>query len=375
MKKQILYLGMAIMAIAFASCKDSNSFTISGTVTNPGSLKKVILFEQNINGASVVDSTNLSEDGKFKFKYAAPYANLFRIRLGGSVFDFIAKNGDDISFSTNLTDSAHAYTITGSDDSEKIKEFNKISNAYGDKIEKIEATYASEVQSKGKNAVDSLRKVYMPLFMKVFDAGSQSIIKFMNANKHSLAGFYAASSLDSIKYESQLVAYADSIKDDFKANPSVQRFIKTEMAIKPVSVGHMAPDFTVGGIDGKPIKLSDYKGKYVMLDFWASWCGPCRQENPNVVKQYAIYKPLGLNILGISLDTDKKAWEQAVSHDHLSWAHGSDLKNFEGPTEKLYHIYQIPSNFIINPQGIIVAKNLTGTDLEEFLNKTFHKAQ
>jgi peroxiredoxin len=145
--------------------------------------------------------------------------------------------------------------------------------------------------------------------------------------------------------------------------------------VKPISIGHTAPDFTIGGIDGKPIKLADYKGKYIMLDFWASWCVPCRHENPNVVKQYAMYNPLGLNILGISLDTDKAAWAQAVSNDKLSWAHASDLKTFEGPVEKLYHIEQIPSNFIINPQGIIIAKNVTGADLEEFLNKTFSKPQ
>ncbi len=145
--------------------------------------------------------------------------------------------------------------------------------------------------------------------------------------------------------------------------------------IKPVSIGHPAPEFTTTGIDGKPVKLSDYKGKYVMIDFWASWCAPCRQENPNVVKQYAIYKPLGLNILGISLDQDKGKWVQAVQADGLIWNHASDLKNFEGPTERLYHIEAIPSNFIIDPQGIIVAKNITGGDLEEFLNRTFNKSQ
>ena len=167
----------------------------------------------------------------------------------------------------------------------------------------------------------------------------------------------------------------DAIKDNFKDNPGVQRFIAQMMEIKPISVGHKAPDFTIAGIDGKPISLSDFKGKYVMLDFWASWCGPCRQENPNVVKQYAIYKPLGFNILGISLDEDRNKWLQAVATDKLTWQHGSDLKTWDGPTEKLYHVLAIPSNFIIDPQGIIVAKNIIGSDLEEFLNKTFNKSQ
>ena len=112
-----------------------------------------------------------------------------------------------------------------------------------------------------------------------------------------------------------------------------------------------------------------------MLDFWASWCMPCRQENPNVVKQYKIYKPLGLNILGISIDTEKGRWQQAIDADKLTWSHASDLKNFEGPTESLYHIFQIPTNLFINPDGIIVAKNIFGTDLEEFLKKTFSKSQ
>ena len=102
---------------------------------------------------------------------------------------------------------------------------------------------------------------------------------------------------------------------------------------------------------------------------------PCRQENPNVVAQYAIYHPKGLNILGVSLDTSKTNWQQAITNDKLTWTHASDLKNFEGPTERLYHIEAIPSNFIIDPKGIIVAKNMRGADLEEFLNKTFNKPQ
>ncbi|MCR8560611.1 AhpC/TSA family protein [Mucilaginibacter sp. BJC16-A38] len=374
MKKHLILSIVTILSLAVYSCKDKDAFTISGVINNPGSLKTIYLMEADSSTVAVIDSVNLSENGKFQFKHKAPYANLYKLRVGGSIFDMIAKNGDAIDFSTSLNDNTHAYEVSGSDESGKIKEFNKISNFYGEKNAKITQEYQDKAQAIGKES-DSLIKIYLPMFQKNSVDYSNEILKFVNANKTSLAGFYAATSLDPSKYEAQMITYADDIKDNFKDNPGVQKFIKMMVNLKPVSVGHKAPDFTVAGIDGKPIKLSDYKGKYVMLDFWASWCAPCRAENPNVVKQYAIYKPLGLNILGISLDQDKAKWEQAIAADKLTWSHGSDLKNFEGPTERLFHVEAIPSNFIIDPQGIIVAKNITGADLEEFLNKTFTKSQ
>ena len=372
--KRILSFSIIALSCVLFSCKDNSAFTIAGTVNNPGSLKKIYLIEQDSTQIAVVDSTNLSDQGKFQFKHASPFANIFRIRIGGSVFDLIAKNGDAIDFTTNITDNTHAYQVTGSAESEKIKEFNKISNVYGDINTKLSNEYQDKVQALGKES-DSLLKVYMPVFQKNMADYSVAVLKFVDKNKNSLAGFYAATSLDPAKYEQQLIAYADSVQAPLTDNPAVQRFVKQMAAIKPISIGHKAPEFTTMGIDGKPVKLSDYKGKYVILDFWASWCAPCRQENPNVVKQYAIYKPLGLNILGISLDQDKGKWQQAVEQDKLTWAHGSDLKNFEGQTERLYHVEAIPTNFIIDPQGIIVGKGLTGSDLEEFLNKTFNKPQ
>ncbi len=372
-KYSIIYLS-ACLIVLLSSCKDKNAFILSGTLTNPGSLKKVYLLAADSSQIAVVDSTNLSDQNKFEFKHASPYANLYKLRVGGSIFDFIAKNGDDINFITNVTDTSHTYQISGSAESDKIKEFNRISNQYGNVSSKLSQEFQDKLQALGKQS-DSLVKAFMPRFNSMISNYSAAVLKFINANKNSLASFYAATSLDPAKYETQLIAYANDIKGTFKDNPTVQKFISQEMVAEPLSVGHPAPEFTVAGVDGKPIKLSDYKGKYVMLDFWASWCAPCRAENPNVVKQYKTFHPLGLNILGLSLDQDKGKWQQAIAADGLSWQHGSDLRNFEGPVERLYHIEAIPANFVIDPKGMIVAKSITGTDLEDFLKKTFAKLQ
>jgi len=370
----IILGGIAMLAMAVSACKDKSAFEISGKIEHPGDIKKIYLLEADSTKINMVDSTNLSEDGKFKFKRVAPYANLYKIRIGGSIFDIIAQNGEDIDFKTDVGDSTRAYSISGSDESGKIKDFNKLSNVYADKSSKLVAEYQNKAEALGHES-DSLVSIYMPRFQQIQADYGDAVLKFVNDNKESLAGFYAMTSLDQYRYEQQLVNYADGLKDKFKDNPGVRQFVKQMMEIKPVSVGHKAPEFTAMGLDGKPVKLSDYKGKYVMLDFWASWCGPCRQENPNVVKQYAIYKDKGLNILGISLDEEKSAWQKAINDDKLTWQHASDLQKFDGPTERLYHIEAIPSNFIIDPQGMIVAKNVTGPALEEFLNKTFNKAQ
>jgi peroxiredoxin len=375
MKINRIVLGsIAAIALFAVSCKDKTNFLISGTLENPGTVKKVYLLETDSTKISIVDSTNLSEDGKFQFKHPSAFANLYRLKVGSTLFDLIAQNGNDISFKTDIKDSTHAYTITGSDESEKIKEFNKLSNVYSDKSAKVVAEYQDKAAKLGKQS-DSLLNIYRPQFMAIQGQYSDEVLKFVKANINSLAGFYAATSLDQIKYEQQLVAYADEIKDKFSGNLAVQNFVKQMGLVAPVSIGHKAPEFATTGIDGKPVKLSDYKGKYVMLDFWASWCGPCRAENPNVVKQYAAYKDKGFNILGISLDVEKTDWQKAIDTDKLTWSHASDLQRFDGPTEKLYHIEAIPSNFIIDPQGIIVAKNITGADLEGFLNKTFNKTK
>ncbi|MBB6271885.1 peroxiredoxin [Pedobacter cryoconitis] len=133
----------------------------------------------------------------------------------------------------------------------------------------------------------------------------------------------------------------------------------------------MAPDFTQNDVNENPIKLSSFKGKFVLIDFWASWCKPCRAENPNVIKAYAKYKDKNFEILGVSLDeeTGKTAWIEAIKKDGITWPQVSDLKGWKNEAAKLYAIKSIPQNFLIDPSGKIIATNLRGEELEKALDK------
>ncbi len=362
MKKYFLLLFLPMVAITIFSCQQQkkDSYTINGDVS--GLTDPYIYLSTRVGDSMRVDSAAVKE-GKFTFTGKADQPTMAALYLKNrrSGVQFYLQNAD-IKISGNV-DSLSNAKITGSPTQDDFEAYKSSIKEYTVQEDSAYSKYQTARQMND-TATTAVIEKQVDSLDKLIEVKTKSFIADHPKSYVSLGR------LQTLTYST---SYADLNKmftslDTSLQNSETGKKLADQLAtMKKTAIGETAMPFTLNDVNGKPISLSDFKGKYVLVDFWASWCGPCRAENPNVVKTFNQYKNKNFTILGVSLDEDAAAWKQAIDHDKLAWAQVSDLKGWKNEVAQEYGVRAIPANFLIDPNGVIVAHNLRGEELSSKL--------
>jgi peroxiredoxin len=349
-----------------AAANTDSTYTITGKIDGLDS-GWVYLMDRQVNAETPDSAMVISGSFTFKGKAATPQYCYIGIPNNGHKeyrLGFFVDNGQ--IHIAGKKDSVSDAVITGSATQDEYKSYIASRKPLNDEEENLSKLYEMASAKKDKRLTDSLEKVF-----DVFAKKDKSFIQNY-AKQHPSSYVAALQVYQNFSYNPE-VGQLDTIYkslDSSIQNSYYGTKIKNVLDIaKKTDIGKAAPEFAQNDVNGKLLSLSSLKGKYVLVDFWASWCGPCRAENPNVVKAFQKYHAKGFDILGVSLDEKKDKWQEAIKKDNLNWNQVSDLQGWKNSVAELYGVQGIPMNFLIDKDGKIVGKGLRGEDLEKKLDE------
>ncbi len=372
MKKILVFL--MIMATVIACNQESGKKTVAGDgfVINANisgiDTAKVNLMNVVDGQWKTLDSAQC-KNGKFTLKGKVDFPEMFIIRIGDD--RHVAKillDNSKIEL-VGQYDSLNNVRITGSKSQDAMQQYEDETSHFNDKMNDLGNQYST---ARGNNDKETMTQIANE-YDKVMTEYNKFTVNYVATHNKSVASPYI---LSRISYDLE-TSTLDSLLKLFDKNLDKSVYtkkLKEKVAtLLKVAVGKPAPDFTLNDTAGNPVSLSSFKGKYLLLDFWASWCGPCRAENPHNVEIYKEFKDKDFAILGVSLDDSRENWLKAIKDDNLTWTHVSDLKGWKSSAGKLYGVSGIPHTVLIDKEGIIIAKDLRGDKLKAKIAEVLKK--